>query len=315
MKRAYAVRRSRAAGWARLCGGLAVPMLVLAALGTRVGLIPAPALLLALILGFVFALLAFGLAVYALADVWNNGARGARIAVAGMVYALPALALLGVVAAAAVVYPRLVDVTTNPDDPPEFSASGGPDQPPASQDIARQLQAYPDLVTRTYPLPLGQVYAAARHIIEDRGWTIVRDARPTVMPQAMPDSTAPQAAVNEEVLRQLAQKSVMTQSRGEVASQLPDDAAPGVPPNGQGSVAILEATAPTPVFGFRDDVVVRLVGTPQGTDVDLRSASGLGEHDLGQNARRIRRFFAALDAALQPGRDASGGSGIASVGQ
>lgn len=315
MKRAYAVRRSRTAGWARLCGGLAVPVLVLAALGTRVGLIPVAALLPTLIVGFLLALLALGLAIHALADVWNNGAVGARSAVAGLVYASPALALLGLIAVVAVIYPRLTDVTTSPGDPPEFAAGDGPTGPPAIEDIARQLEAYPDLVTHTYPLPLGEVYAATRHIIEDRGWTIVRDARPTVMPEAMPEDAATQPSVNEEVLRELAQKSVMTQSRGEAASQLPDDAVPGVLPNGQGSVAILGATAPTPIFGFRDDVVVRLVGTPEGTDVDVRSASGLGEHDLGQNARRIRAFFATLDATLQPGGEASGGSGIASVGQ
>lgn len=310
MKRLYAVRRSRAAGWAKLSGGLAVPVLVLAVIGMRAGLVPVPALLPVLVLGFLLALLALGTAVTALIDVWNNGAEGAGSAVAGIVYAAPALVLLGLVAAAAVAYPRLTDVTTNPLDPPQFIAAPGADRFPERADLAVLRDSYPDLVTRDYALPLGEVYAAVRHLIEDRGWTIVRDSRPAVMPQTMPEAATPQAGESDEVIRALARKSVMTQSRG-VAAQVAPDAGVADEPALQGTsnLAVIEATALTPVFAFRDDVVVRMRGSPEGTEVDMRSASQIGAHDLGQNARRIRSFFARLDAMIQPE------PGVASIGQ
>jgi len=310
MRPVYTLRRSRAADWARLCGGVSVPVLVLAALGARIGLIPSNALLAAVIVGFVLGLLAFGIAVYALIDIWNSGADGVRAAAAAIIYALPVLALLGLIATAAVIYPRLTDVTTDPDDPPEFVAANAPGRNFSVEDIKAQDAAYPDLVTHDYPLPLGQVYAAVRKLILSRGWTLTRDSRPVVMPQASPSANAPPIEATDDVEAAIAQKKVMTQSRGGAERQ--PNAAPGVLRLGNGSVATLEATARTPVFGFLDSVAVRLRGTGDGTEIDMRSASHIGEHDLGQNARRIRAFFKSLDEMLQP---ASTGPGIASASQ
>jgi uncharacterized protein (DUF1499 family) len=60
----------------------------------------------------------------------------------------------------------------------------------------------------------------------------------------------------------------------------------------------LEATATTPWFGFKDDVVVRVERAGTGSRVDVRSKSRVGRSDLGVNARRIRDFLAALAARL-----------------
>jgi len=56
----------------------------------------------------------------------------------------------------------------------------------------------------------------------------------------------------------------------------------------------IEATQTTRWFGFADDIVVRLTPWGAGTRIDLRSVSREGESDMGRNARRIRRFLAAL---------------------
>ena len=56
----------------------------------------------------------------------------------------------------------------------------------------------------------------------------------------------------------------------------------------------LEATDTTWWFGFTDDIVVRLTAWGTGTRVDVRSAARHGTTDTGSNARRIRRFLAAL---------------------
>jgi len=61
---------------------------------------------------------------------------------------------------------------------------------------------------------------------------------------------------------------------------------------------LLEATDLTPLVGFPDDVVVRVEGNANRTRVDVRSASRYGKADLGQNALRVRRFLAELQARV-----------------
>lgn len=58
----------------------------------------------------------------------------------------------------------------------------------------------------------------------------------------------------------------------------------------------LEASDTTRWFGFIDDIVVRVRAAPNGSRIDVRSASRVGRSDLGVNARRIRAFLAALSA-------------------
>jgi hypothetical protein len=59
---------------------------------------------------------------------------------------------------------------------------------------------------------------------------------------------------------------------------------------------MIEAVAVTPVFGFQDDVVVRVRPAPQGgTRVDVRSKSRDGRGDIGANAARIRAFIHELE--------------------
>ena len=54
----------------------------------------------------------------------------------------------------------------------------------------------------------------------------------------------------------------------------------------------IEAVDRTLLFGFRDDIVIRVSPAPQGSVTDVRSKSRVGESDIGTNARRIRRFLA-----------------------
>ena len=52
----------------------------------------------------------------------------------------------------------------------------------------------------------------------------------------------------------------------------------------------VEATATTFWYGFKDDVVVRIVADGDGSIIDLRSKSRVGLSDIGANADRIREF-------------------------
>ncbi len=62
------------------------------------------------------------------------------------------------------------------------------------------------------------------------------------------------------------------------------------------STGRIEATDTTRWFGFKDDVVVRIMAWGSGTRVDVRSVSRVGRSDVGTNARRIQRYLEALQS-------------------
>ena len=65
-------------------------------------------------------------------------------------------------------------------------------------------------------------------------------------------------------------------------------------------VGVVEATARTPVFGFRDDVVIRVIRQAGETRVDMRSCSRVGKTaDFGENAARITSFMQDLANRLK----------------
>ena len=60
----------------------------------------------------------------------------------------------------------------------------------------------------------------------------------------------------------------------------------------------IEAVHTSLLYGFKDDMVVRLVPEGAGTRVDVRSKSRVGRSDVGQNAQRIREFLQRLGAGV-----------------
>ena len=52
----------------------------------------------------------------------------------------------------------------------------------------------------------------------------------------------------------------------------------------------IEALQRTFWFGFKDDIVIRIQGTENGSIIDLRSVSRVGQGDMGANAARIVKF-------------------------
>jgi len=58
----------------------------------------------------------------------------------------------------------------------------------------------------------------------------------------------------------------------------------------------IEATDTTLLFGFKDDVVIRITPQAQGSIVDVRSLSRVGGSDFGVNAKRIRVFMQKVSA-------------------
>jgi hypothetical protein len=62
----------------------------------------------------------------------------------------------------------------------------------------------------------------------------------------------------------------------------------------------MEATATTALFRFKDDIVLRVRPTEErnGSIVDMRSVSRVGQSDLGVNAKRVRAFLADLSGTV-----------------
>jgi hypothetical protein len=75
----------------------------------------------------------------------------------------------------------------------------------------------------------------------------------------------------------------------------------------------LEATATSLLFGFKDDIVIRVTPHERGSQLDIRSMSRVGRSDVGVNARRIRRFLTRLKTAIA--RHAGHGAGQPSARQ
>jgi uncharacterized protein (DUF1499 family) len=63
-----------------------------------------------------------------------------------------------------------------------------------------------------------------------------------------------------------------------------------IPPGGRLGLGHVDAVAHGMVFGFPDDIAIRVTPLAGETRVDVRSASRVGRHDFGANARRIEAF-------------------------
>jgi uncharacterized protein (DUF1499 family) len=57
----------------------------------------------------------------------------------------------------------------------------------------------------------------------------------------------------------------------------------------------IEATDTTLLFGFKDDVVIRVAPDAGGSRVDVRSLSRIGGFDFGANAKRVRAYLARVN--------------------
>lgn len=141
--------------------------------------------------------------------------------------------------------PRIHDITTDLEHPPEFvaikelrtPAHNALDRLVPRNLAALQEESYPDLSPVLIDRPFDQAFEQVVALVKKRSWEVI--------------------AVSAEEGR-------------------------------------IEATDTTPIMGFKDDIVIRLQAMGSRTRVDIRSASRVGESDLGVNAARIRLFLTDL---------------------
>jgi uncharacterized protein (DUF1499 family) len=71
------------------------------------------------------------------------------------------------------------------------------------------------------------------------------------------------------------------------------------PPNLRGAGdAEIDATTRSLFFAFPSDIAIRIRAQGPKTQIDIRSASRVGRHDFGANARRVERFIAAVQRSV-----------------
>jgi uncharacterized protein (DUF1499 family) len=147
--------------------------------------------------------------------------------------------------------------------PPIHDVTTDPDDPPAFVAVVARRQGARN------PVEYGGSAVAARQ----------RQAFPDLVPLDLPVPPGRAFAAAEAAARGLGWEIVAA-----------------VPAEGR-----IEATATTPWFGFKDDVVVRIRARNEGSRIDVRSLSRIGGGDLGVNAARIRAFLGRLRASGLPG--------------
>ena len=103
----------------------------------------------------------------------GSGQGGRGFAWAGVGCGLLALALLVAAARPGAGLPTINDITTDPEDPPQFSATDPDTSYPAESFAPQQRAAYPDLGPIRVSSPPDRALVLARETAESLGWEIV----------------------------------------------------------------------------------------------------------------------------------------------
>jgi hypothetical protein len=219
----------------------------------------------ALALAVVAILLALGAGIM----IWKDGLGGFRQAASAVLIGLALIGYPAYLGVRAYQLPAIYDVTTDPIDPPQFDAIARlrpRDANPVTYQglYAAELQhvAYSDIEAEQTTATPQEAFDAAMKVISKRRWRVV-NARP-------PAQGLPPTRVSN----------------------------PRAPQDFSGRDGIIEAVARSLILGFREDVVVRIRATNDGTRIDARSASRYGRNDLGSNATRMRNLMSDIDDVL-----------------
>ena len=312
--------RSPSAEWCQKLAFFSVPYFIIIIVGHRTGALETLSTFWLIGIGLLVlaACLVFG--IRGLFDLWSKGQVGGLNSARGIALALLMLTPFIYHGFLAFALPPLYDISTDLEAPPEFenalrerTEEMNEISDPGQSETRLQLQAYPRVVARRYPLGAGRIFREVAALINDRDWQILTA-----------EGVAVEAPIDDEGSALVAARVV---DENGIPLTIPTPKCrPKINPEnsfaGFESVAVapvgrndqnegadtsntelderyIEAVAQSFVFGFKSDVVVRIIEEEDGTLIDIRSNSRWGPHDLGSNAKRITEFMADLDTALQ----------------
>jgi uncharacterized protein (DUF1499 family) len=287
---------SHSAFFSRRLALLAFFMFVLAWGLHRFGPLETPFFLAVVGVTALLSVVALYLAVLGLVLLWNKGARGGKASAHALMLVILPLSPFLLGASSYANLPPIYDVSTDLVDPPLWIEEVKADQfflgerkPAGPKDREAQMLAYRGLTGRRYEGALDRVYTAARKValatsIEITGERGAPEGAlgefPQIDPKAKPDEAVPDSLDNIPVPLPRPD-SVET----------PDEEMPI-------GDAYIQGVLRTFIFGFRQDVVIRLREEAETTLVDVRVASRYGSHDLGTSAAFVDKYLRALDAEL-----------------
>jgi hypothetical protein len=285
---------SRAAHVARRLAAFAFLMFVVAWALHRFGPLSTPSFLAVAIVAAALSAIAAYLALIGIGALWYRGARGGKASVAALLFAVAPLVAFGYGAANYVNLPPIYDISTDVADPPAWievpradQSWLGPRLPVTAADRQAQQARWRDLTGRRYEGALDRVYPAARKVALELGLAIrLERGAPELDLQELPDT---KAATDEAVPDTLDYVPVPV-PRPEAGDPAEEALPPGDPS--------IQGEQRTFVFGFRQDVVIRLREELESTLVDVRVASRYGDRDLGAGVAYAERYLRALDAEL-----------------
>jgi len=243
-------------------GDFLIPFFVLVILLYRFAKIDTIQLFILISFGFLIALLSLIFAFKAISELWSKGYRGGSQVIKGMIITILVLMPFGYQAFLAMQYPLANDVSTDMRNPPEYIN-------------AAELRASNSDKGMNQIIEYDDEYAKAMIIAYPR----LQSRRYPAGPERVLEAVRVIIDSNEWLL---------TGSQG---SQLEDN----VETPDDIFIEVLERTF---IFGFENDMVIRIVSEDRNTLVDARSSARWGRHDFGYNAKLIEGFLQQLDAAL-----------------
>lgn len=168
------IRTSKWAILARRLGALAIPLVVIAVLLHREGLLPSNAFLIVAGLALVVALSGAVAALVALVRLWFTGDHGWGKALSGLALSLIALLPFGWYGSLALRYPAVTDIYTTDRGamPLVFDAETSAMPQPKTLRAGQIAKVFPNVETRTYPLGQAQTFALVQRLVEERGWDV-----------------------------------------------------------------------------------------------------------------------------------------------
>lgn len=283
----FVERRSNAAVWCQRLALFLIPYFLVVIFLFRFSKIETNQLFALIGVGFLITLVGTILGFRAIADLWSKGTRGGSRVVRGLLVTFLILLPFGYYTYLALLYPLANDVTTDAFSPPQYiaavdvrdelSSKGANPVRGYDAEYARTIiSAYPKLQPRRYPAGSERVLEAVRAIITENEWPITGSL-------GIPETNA--ASGEEELADNTENVDENKQETAEEGLATPDD-------------IYLEFLVRTMIFGFENDVIVRIVSEDENTLVDVRSSSRWGRHDFGYNAGLIDGFLTQLDTAL-----------------
>jgi hypothetical protein len=226
-----------------------------------------------------------------LSMLWRYGARGGAASAQAILASLPLLGATGWMVKDYLETPPIYDVTTDVNRPPQWLEEIQVDQswlgqrlPPGQADRLLQQASYPGLTGRRYEGGLDRVYAAARQVALDMGVRITLEkGGPSDDLRLLPTGQTNEPAADAPDVVPVPEPRPDLEEF--LAAAQPQD-------------AFIQGAQRSMIFGFRQDIVIRLHEEEETTLVDVRVAARYGRHDLGGGAALISAYLKALDAAL-----------------